>query len=91
MNPLVIAATMARRGMLAPNLPHRLVGQLTSLATWGMSLVGEVRQASEREGKVFVNGELWNAEAEEKIEPGDKVEVVEVHNLKLKVEKIGGR
>jgi acyl-CoA synthetase (AMP-forming)/AMP-acid ligase II len=45
-NPLVIAATMARRGMLAPNLPHRLVGQLTSLATWGMSLVGEVRQAA---------------------------------------------
>ncbi len=56
-----------------------------------VGMVGEVRQASEREGKVFVNGELWNAEAEEKIEPGDKVEVVEVHNLKLKVEKIGGR
>ena len=46
MNPLAIVTTMAKRGMLAPMLPHRLAGQLTSLATWGMSLVGEVRQAS---------------------------------------------
>lgn len=46
MNPLTIVTTMARRGMLAPNLPHRTLGQLASLATWGMSLVGEVRQAA---------------------------------------------
>ena len=43
------------------------------------------------EGKVFVNGELWNAQAEQRIEVGEKVEVLEVHNLKLKVKKIGGR
>ncbi|MHC1730251.1 MAG: nodulation protein NfeD [Syntrophobacteraceae bacterium] len=56
-----------------------------------VGMVGEVRQAIDPEGKIFVNGELWNAEAEEKIDLGEKVEVVEVHNLKLKVEKIGGR
>lgn len=46
MNPLTIVTTMVRRGMIAPNLPHRTIGQLASLATWGMSLVGEVRQAA---------------------------------------------
>ena len=52
---------------------------------------GEVRQDLDPEGKVFVNGELWNAVAEEKIRHGESVEVMEVHNLKLKVKKIGGR
>ncbi|MFZ2444759.1 MAG: nodulation protein NfeD [Syntrophobacteraceae bacterium] len=53
--------------------------------------VAEVRLDIDPEGKVFVNGELWNAQAEEKIGAGEKVEVVAVHNLKLKVKKIGGR
>lgn len=52
---------------------------------------GEVRQNINPEGKIFVNGELWNAVAEEEINMGETVEVMEVHNLKLKVKKIGGR
>ena len=54
-------------------------------------MIGEVRVEIDPEGKVFVNGELWNAQAEQRIEVGEKVEVLEVHNLKLKVKKIGGR
>jgi len=53
--------------------------------------IGEVRAALDPEGKVFVSGELWNALSEQRIEAGEKVEVLEVHNLKLKVKKIGGR
>jgi membrane-bound serine protease (ClpP class) len=53
--------------------------------------IGEVRSTIDPEGKVFVSGELWNAESEQQIEVGEKVEVLEVHNLKLKVRKIGGR
>jgi membrane-bound serine protease (ClpP class) len=56
-----------------------------------VGMIGEVREEIAPEGKVFVSGELWNAQAEQRIEPGEKVEVVEVHNLKLKVKKIGGR
>ena len=52
---------------------------------------GEVRKDIDPEGKVFVNGELWNAVSEEEIHVGEMAEVVEVHNLKLKVKKIGGR
>jgi len=52
--------------------------------------IGEVKREIDPEGKVFVNGELWNAQAEQRIEVGEKVEVLEVHNLKLKVKRIGG-
>ena len=56
-----------------------------------VGMIGQVREEIDPEGKVFVNGELWNAQAEQRIEVGEKVEVLEVHNLKLKVKKIGGR
>ncbi len=55
-------------------------------------LVGEIGTASTRlnpEGKVFVSGEIWNAETSEDIPKGSKVEVIEVlDNLKLKVKQI---
>jgi membrane-bound serine protease (ClpP class) len=56
-----------------------------------LGMIGEVHRAIDPEGKVFVNGELWNAQADQRIEVGDKVEVLEVHNLKLKVKRIGDR
>ena len=56
-----------------------------------LGMIGEVQRAIDPEGKVFVNGELWNAQADQRIEVGDKVEVLEVHNLKLKVKRIGDR
>ena len=56
-----------------------------------VGLIGKVSQEIDREGKVFVNGELWNAQADERISVGERVEVVAVHNLKLQVKKIGGR
>ena len=38
-------------------------------------------------GKVFIHGEYWDAESDEPIEKGDKVEVVEARNFKLRVKK----
>lgn len=50
--------------------------------------IGEVRSKLDPEGKVFVHGELWDAEATEKIPKGTKVKVIEVmKNLKIKVTK----
>jgi membrane-bound serine protease (ClpP class) len=46
---------------------------------------GEVRQDIDPEGKVFVHGELWKAVADQRIEAGTKVEVVEAKGLVLKV------
>lgn len=54
-------------------------------------LVGEIGVAQSDltpKGKVFVHGELWNAEADEDIPKGTDVKVVEVlKNLKIKVTK----
>lgn len=61
---------------------------LTGLETL-VGAVGEVVQDLCPEGKVFVNGELWLAEAEETIPAHEKVEVISVENLKLKVKGIG--
>ena len=45
---LTVGAVMARRGMLAPALPHRQVNQLLALHKWGFGLAGELRQAANR-------------------------------------------
>lgn len=40
------------------------------------------------EGKVFLHGEYWNGISEEVIQPKEKVRVVEIDGLTLKVEKL---
>ncbi len=51
--------------------------------------VGTVKVATspEAQGKVFVEGELWNAVADESLDPGTSVRVISVQGLKVKVEK----
>jgi membrane-bound serine protease (ClpP class) len=56
-----------------------------------VGLVGEVKRDLTPEGMVFISGELWNAEADEFIPSGKKVQVVSVKNLKLKVKRIDDR
>lgn len=51
MNPLTIAKTMAKRGMLAPGPPVNQIKQLTALRKWGFGLAGEIRQAANRSPK----------------------------------------
>jgi membrane-bound serine protease (ClpP class) len=55
-------------------------------------LIGEIGTAQtdlNLEGKVFVHGELWNAEASEPIVKGTKVRVIHVlDTLKIRVEKM---
>jgi membrane-bound serine protease (ClpP class) len=60
--------------------------------TTGMEgLIGEVGIASTPiapEGKVSIHGEFWNVMSDQPIEIGEKVKVIGVDNLKLKVKKI---
>jgi len=61
--------------------------------TTGMEgLIGEVGIASTSiapEGKVSIHGEFWTATSDGNIEKGEKVQVIGVTNLKIKVKKIG--
>ncbi len=48
MNPLVVARTMAQRGLLTPGPPTHQIKQLLALKQWGFGLAGEIRQAANR-------------------------------------------
>lgn len=54
-----------------------------------LGAIGTVKAtiSAQTDGKVFVEGELWNASANETLEPGAKVKVVSVEGLKVGVEK----
>jgi acyl-CoA synthetase (AMP-forming)/AMP-acid ligase II len=55
MDALFIASTMARRGLLTPGSPVRVVRQFAALGRWGFGLAGELRQAAARSpGRVAV-------------------------------------
>ena len=47
--------------------------------------VGEVKQWKNNEGKVFVNGELWQAVSEVRLLPGDRVVIQKLEGLTLEV------
>ena len=47
--------------------------------------VGEVKEWSNNEGRIFVHGELWGATCEEPLSPGDKAVIQNVQGLTLTV------
>jgi acyl-CoA synthetase (AMP-forming)/AMP-acid ligase II len=46
---IFVAATLARRGLLHPGPPARVLRQLLELRRWGFGLTGELRQAAARD------------------------------------------
>ena len=70
---------------------YLLKAQRSRVAVGFEGLLGEEGVATtsvERYGKIFIHGEYWDAESEETIDKGDKVNVIEVKgNFKLKVKK----
>lgn len=65
--------------------------RLTKPTTGKQGLIGEKGVALDSispNGQVSVHGEVWQAESDEKIRKGDKVEVVAVDGLKVRVKKI---
>ncbi len=65
--------------------------QFTDSRTGKESMVGKTAEVTDRVdangGRVFVNGEYWNAISEEVIEEGEKSEIVEIKGLTIKVKK----
>jgi membrane-bound serine protease (ClpP class) len=53
-------------------------------------LVGDIAVAEsdiDPEGRVFLHGDLWTAESEERIPRGEKVQIVEVRDLRVRVRR----
>jgi membrane-bound serine protease (ClpP class) len=87
--PSIIAATLLTAafflfavgaGLRAQRLPVR-VGRETMLG----QTVPALQRVDARGGRVFVEGELWNALSDTPVEPGHPVEIVAVQGLTLKV------
>ena len=54
-------------------------------ATGMLGKVGEVKDWQGTEGKVFVKGELWRAVSDDPLSPRDKVIIIKLKDLTLKV------
>ena len=54
-----------------------------------IGLVGEARTDIRDKGQIFVRGEYWNAWSDELVAKGEKVSVVAVEGLRLKVKRTG--
>ena len=50
--------------------------------------IGEVKVVLNPSGKIFVHGEYWNAEGEGEVAVGEKVRVVAVDGMRLKVRRV---
>ncbi len=72
-------------------LTHRaLRAQMWKVSTGAEGIRGEIGTALteiEREGKVFVHGEYWNARSKERIGVGERVRVTAVKDLIVEVER----
>lgn len=55
-----------------------------------LGLVGKSTTALAPEGKIFVRGEYWTAEADEEIPAGARVEVTAVEGMRLRVRRASG-
>ena len=64
-------------------------GKKSSTGPTGMiGQAAQVKQWSGNQGKVFIHGELWQAESDTPLKPGDKALVLSIKGLKLKVKPL---
>ena len=89
--PLVVATSVVLGGLFSVILIFALRAQRRPALTGSQTLlgkIGEVRQPLKPGGTIQIEGELWSAETDgEAVESGEKVEVVEIKGLTLKVRK----
>jgi membrane-bound serine protease (ClpP class) len=88
---VIIPAVMVSAAFFIFAVSKAINARLKKPTTGMEGLVGEVGIASTPialEGKVSIHGEFWNVISDQNIEKGEKVQVIGVDNLKLKVKKI---
>jgi len=88
---VIIPAVMVSAAFFIFAVTKAINARLKKPTTGMEGLIGEVGIASTpiaHEGKVSIHGEFWNVISDQNIERGEKVQVIGVTNLKLKVKKI---
>ena len=89
---VILVAVLVTTGFFVFVVTKGLHIQMKKPTTGREGLVGEVgvvRSRIDLEGQIAVRGEIWAAFCDEAVEAGEKVRVLEVVGLKVKVEKVG--
>lgn len=84
--PVVIFNGLFYTFLLAKIIQSRFLEPLSGKEAF-IGQLAKVEETIDLEGKVFFDGTLWSACAEEKIEAGEKVEIISIDGLILKVKK----
>lgn len=89
--PLIIAAVGTTAAFFIFALGMAIKAMRKRPTTGDKGMIGQEGIAKtdidNRNGKVFLRGEYWNAFSDEPIKKGEEIEVLEVKGLKLKVKK----
>jgi membrane-bound serine protease (ClpP class) len=88
---VIIPAVLVSAAFFIFAVSKAIEARLSKPTTGTEGLVGEegtVTTPIAPEGKVSIHGEFWNALSDQPIEKGEKVQVIGLVNLKLKVKKI---
>ncbi len=88
---VIIPAVLVSAAFFIFAITKAIKARLTKPTTGMEGLIGEIGKASTPiapEGKVSIHGEFWDVISDQNIERGEKVQVIGVTNLKLKVKKI---
>ena len=88
---VIIPAVMVSAAFFIFAVTKAINARLKKPTTGMEGLIGEEGIATATispEGKISIHGEFWNAISDQSIERGEKVQVIGVTNLKLKVKKI---
>jgi membrane-bound serine protease (ClpP class) len=88
---VIIPAVLVSAAFFTFAVTKAIKARLTKPTTGIEGLIGEIGMASMTiapEGKVSVHGEFWNAISDQKIEEGERIQVIGASNLKLKVKKM---
>ena len=88
---VIIPAVLVSAAFFIFAIAKAVKARLTKPTTGMEGLIGETGIATTPitlEGKVSIHGEFWDVISDQNIERGEKVQVVGVMNLKLKVKKI---
>jgi len=87
--PMVISITVIFLGAMYYGLKIRHKKPISG-AEGLIDETGAANTDIEKEGKIFIEGEYWDAWSDEPIKAGEKVRVIEVRGLKVKVVKYTG-
>lgn len=87
---VIIPTVLATAALFILAITLAVRAQFRKTVTGAEAMVGQTGEARSRiapKGKVFIAGEYWDAESDEIIEEGEKVRVIAMEGLKIKVSK----